>query len=63
MMTVPCKDCEDRRAGCHGACQKYQAFAAERSAWREQQLAAQDVTDYTIKQIRRTQKQMRVKGR
>ena len=29
MMRAPCKDCPDRAAGCHGKCEKYQAFRAE----------------------------------
>lgn len=29
-MTAPCKDCPDRKQGCHSACPKYIAFRAER---------------------------------
>ena len=29
-MTAPCKDCPDRKQGCHSVCPKYIAFRAER---------------------------------
>lgn len=29
---VPCKDCPDRVAGCHGSCEKYKAWQAANSA-------------------------------
>ena len=25
-LTAPCKDCTDRSVGCHGKCEKYQAY-------------------------------------
>lgn len=25
-ITAPCKDCEDRKIGCHGTCEKYKDF-------------------------------------
>lgn len=28
-MTAPCKDCTERKVGCHGNCQKYHEFSAE----------------------------------
>lgn len=28
-MTSPCKDCTDRHDGCHGKCERYQAFRTE----------------------------------
>lgn len=27
--TSPCKECEDREAGCHGRCEKYQAYRSD----------------------------------
>lgn len=27
---APCKDCAERSPGCHGKCEPYQAWAAER---------------------------------
>lgn len=27
---APCKGCEERTVGCHGGCEKYQAFHQER---------------------------------
>lgn len=31
-MKVPCHNCPDRELGCHGKCEKYQAYAE----WRQQ---------------------------
>ena len=28
MANAPCKDCPDRKMGCHGRCEKYLAFRA-----------------------------------
>ena len=28
-MNIPCKDCENRKVGCHGNCQKYAAYQRE----------------------------------
>lgn len=39
-MSSPCKDCPDRILGCHGRCERYKAFRAEREkeyAWRHEQ--------------------------
>ena len=30
MIKAPCKDCPDRKQGCHSACEKYIAFRKER---------------------------------
>ena len=30
MMTAPCHGCAERREGCHGGCERYQAYRAER---------------------------------
>lgn len=27
--TNPCKDCEEREVGCHGKCEKYQAYRSD----------------------------------
>lgn len=32
--TGPCKGCEMRTAGCHGRCEKYQAFRKALEEWR-----------------------------
>ena len=34
-MNAPCKDCSDRVVGCHGTCEKYQAFRKERDEFIE----------------------------
>ena len=30
---APCKDCKDRHLGCHGKCEKHQAFLKERGRY------------------------------
>lgn len=32
MQVCPCKDCEDRHAGCHAGCEKYTAWKAAHDA-------------------------------
>lgn len=34
-MICPCKGCQDRVAGCHGSCVRYQAFHNEREEIRK----------------------------
>lgn len=29
-MIAPCKDCHDRKVGCHSVCEKYKQFSEER---------------------------------
>ena len=33
---VPCKDCTDRKLGCHDKCSKYQEFKAKRKTLTDQ---------------------------
>lgn len=35
MSYAPCKDCKDRRVGCHAECEKYARFYAENEARKE----------------------------
>lgn len=35
-MNAPCKDCKDRAVGCHGSCEQYKAFRAERDRMLEE---------------------------
>ena len=34
-MNPPCKDCPDRRSGCHSHCEKYIAYTVELEKMRE----------------------------
>ena len=34
-LRAPCKDCPDRHPECHGRCEKYLAFRAERDKYNE----------------------------
>lgn len=29
MINAPCKDCQERKMGCHGSCERYAAYKAE----------------------------------
>ena len=44
-MNPPCRNCPRRTVGCHGSCDDYQAYKADREAQYEQRRAARDVTD------------------
>lgn len=33
---VPCKDCKDRKIGCHGACDKYRSWALKEKEYKEE---------------------------
>ena len=38
-MRVPCHGCQDRKAGCHGQCEKYRDFRKEKEAGYAKRLA------------------------
>lgn len=33
---APCKDCKERRLGCHSECEKYDHFLAENEEYKKQ---------------------------
>lgn len=45
-----------RAVGCHGRCQRYQAFARDRAAWLEKQRAESDMTYYQMGRARAAMK-------
>ena len=59
----PCNGCPDRRAGCHGACPKYQEFRteheAERARIRQTVIRERDYDDFKIKTVDTTKRRLR----
>lgn len=43
-MQAPCRDCAERRVGCHAACPKYQAYAADRVRVRAERAVQAEAT-------------------
>lgn len=45
-MNSPCKDCPGRAIGCHGRCERYQAFREEREGARLENARWGALNDY-----------------
>lgn len=45
-MKAPCKDCQNRRVGCHSECEKYISFSEERSRQLEEKYKASQADIY-----------------
>ena len=46
----PCKACPDRKAGCHGRCDKWVAYKQADAEWKaEHQQPPEDVVNYFVK--------------
>lgn len=45
-VTVPCKDCDDREAGCHGRCERYAAFRVEIETGKEEERREHEAAAY-----------------
>lgn len=43
---VPCKDCQDRKVGCHSVCEKYKEFEKENAKVRDMRLKASILREY-----------------
>lgn len=58
-MTAPCKDCPDRRAGCHdeAVCDKWAAFQKSLQQMKEERRREWLVADYVGRSIFRHRKQ------
>lgn len=68
-MNSPCKNCNDRKIGCHSTCDKYELYSQERQLIREgrykqeeQDLVARDAK-IRIRRSRFTRKDKDVSGR
>lgn len=61
-MKPPCKDCKDRAVGCHGQCERYAEFDAERDKIRrkkaEEAVGAEmvSVSFHRVQKLKRKQK-------
>lgn len=51
MYPFSCKDCKERKAGCHSTCETYKREAAEWREIRKKQIMESDVNAYTHNQI------------
>jgi len=47
-MRPPCGGCQDRAVGCHGSCERYQAFDAERELIRNRRAQQGEVLQALI---------------
>lgn len=67
MAAVPCNNCTERRAGCHGTCERYKGWKAEREAWADRKNAEkkkeQDVIDYQLKAVDKVEKARKMRKR
>lgn len=48
----PCKDCKDRKLGCHAKCKAYIKWAREHEAAREKDRTKR-IIDFTLKKLKR----------
>lgn len=55
-MAAPCKDCPNRHPECHGQCEAYQAYRAQRDAALAERQRESMVTDYIVKNEQRIQR-------
>lgn len=61
MMTAPCKDCPDRKTGCHSTCHKYIEFDNRNRERREKRLRSFEVVSVTRESIHRAIKEKHVR--
>ena len=47
-MTAPCKECTERKLGCHTTCDKYQEFNKQRELIRQNRLKSFQKDEYFI---------------
>lgn len=52
-MKVPCKDCPDRSPECHGKCERYQEYCAEREAIKARKREADNADIYLFSKIKK----------
>lgn len=50
-MIAPCKDCPDRKVGCHAVCEKYIAYSEWRTKLLESRWKENEDNDYMFKLI------------
>ena len=53
-VSAPCRDCKDRKEGCHGWCERYKAFVAENERIKAEKKKQKDhFRDYAIARARK----------
>lgn len=52
MKNVPCKDCKDRKVGCHADCEAYKKCVKEHNEARKQ-LANESITESALWNVKR----------
>lgn len=50
-MKNPCKDCEERKLGCHSGCEEYTEFYKQNREKNKKQLAAAHTNQYVVNAI------------
>lgn len=58
-MIAPCKNCPDRKVGCHATCEKYIAFQEERALILERKCKANQDNDYMFRVIEKKARRAR----
>lgn len=53
MMRSPCLNCTARESGCHGRCEQYAEYAAERHAQREERATQRNIDAAIIEGARK----------
>ena len=61
MKQPPCKDCTERKIGCHGKCERYKAFKEYHEAEKQQKIREGNAADYFIESALRNRKRRRMK--
>ena len=46
---TPCMNCQDRKVGCHGSCEKYKELQAHYKKIREEKKYENEFYDYAVK--------------
>lgn len=59
----PCKDCTQRRVGCHGACERYEEYRSHIDSCREERNRQEIVDDYCIGTYKKIANSLRKKER
>lgn len=53
MIDSPCKDCPDRKSGCHTVCEKYKEFKEQTHEEYVQRFRENEIESYEIRRGRR----------
>jgi hypothetical protein len=59
MLIAPCKDCPDRKVGCHSSCDKYKSFQAYNKELKESKYASNSTKIDYIEHLQLSKRRMR----